>query len=870
MIADPSNILSPVNKSVQQQEEFANPFTAEGYAAGSSYDEMWDKNGRVRPHWQSYMQSLDLLGGSALAKCRQEARRIFRENGVSYNVYGDPHGHQRTWDLDPIPLIISSEDWAEIEAGLVQRAELMNLILSDLYGQRKLIQQGLLPAAMVFGHEGFLRACDQFRQPVGIQLHDYAVDLARGPDGNMWVLRDYTQSPAGIGYALENRTVMTRIMPQFFQDGHIHRISFFFRTLRAGLSSLSIRKTDQPRIVVLTPGPYSELYFEHAYLASYLGYPLVQGDDLTVREGHVWLKTLDGLQPVEVIIRRLSDRFCDPLELAEDSLLGVAGLLHAARKGNVMIVNPLGSGVLENPGLIPFLPGISQYYLGCKLKLPSAATWWCGQPAERDYVLEHLNHIVVKTIYRSYDSQSFFGALASREQLDDMRRRILARPHLYVGQEQVGFSTAPCLIKGKVEPRHTAIRTFVTSHEGRFHVMKGGLTRAARDRGVAVPSRHFDNISKDTWIMATRPERHVSLWLQPSSDDMAIERSGMLASRAAENLYWTGRYAERLEGTARIIRTVIMQMNRAEETGNETHQLHIHQLQQALTAATETFPGFIRETPLSPEATAIELRSVMVDENRMGSIASLLGLLTTSAYMVRDRWSIDNWRVLDGTKNHWRNVQSNPHTHIISAEYELDELITSLAAFMGLNMESMTREPGWLMLDSGRRIERGLWLIRMMKSLLIPTRDELLEHLILESFLSTHESLITHRRRYRSYLQMQTVLDVLLIDETNPRSLAYQLERLQRDLARLPRPRIGMKLSTEEKLVLEATTHLRLTDLQSLTKTTPDVGYSKLLEVITFIESRLMAVSEALNHFYFSHAQGARQLMPTRRKAESL
>lgn len=844
-----------------------NPLASAAYPAGSSYDEMWDANGLVRPHWQQFMKAMDSLGGQTMEKCRHEAKRIFRENGVSYNVYGDPHGHQRTWELDPIPLIISSEDWAGIEAGLIQRAELMNLILSDVYGQRKLIQHGLLPAELVLGHEGFLRACDQFRQPAGMQLNDFAVDLARGPDGRMWVLRDYTQSPAGIGYALENRTVMTRILPQFFQDGHIHRLSFFFRALRGGLAALPTRRKEHPRIVVLTPGPYNELYFEHAYLASYLGYPLVQGDDLTVRDGNVWLKTLDGLQPVEVIIRRMSDRFCDPLELAEDSLLGVAGLLQAARLGNVVIVNPLGSGVLENPGLIPFLPGIAKYYLGSELKLPSAATWWCGQPKEREHVLNHLDRIVIKTIHRNYQTQSVFGAMLSREQRDTLRGKILARPHLYVGQEQVSYSTTPCLIKGHVEPRHAAIRTFVTAHEGHYHVMKGGLARAAHEQGISAPSRHFDSISKDTWIMAAKPERHVSLWLQPANDELAIERSGILASRAAENLYWTGRYAERVEGTARILRTLIMQMNRAEESGNESHQQHIHLLQQSLTSVTETFPGFVGETPLNETEAYNELRSVMIDEKRIGSISNLLGQLTTAAYMVRDRWSIDNWRVLDGMKNHWRHVQSNPHSPILSAEYELDELITSLAAFTGLNMESMTREPGWLMLDSGRRIERGLWLIRMMKSLLVPEYDELLEHMILESFLSTHESLITHRRRYRSYLQMQTALDVLLIDESNPRSLAYQLERLQRNLSRLPRPRLNMKLSAEEKLALEATTQIKLVDAPALARATPGEGYTKLADLITFIEERLMSVSETLNHFYFSHSQGARQLMPTRRKS---
>ncbi len=839
------------------------------YTAGGTYDEMRDANGQIRPHWRHFIDSMDTLGGHTLEKIRQDARRIFRENGVSYHVHGDPHGRQHGWELDPVPLIISAEDWATIEAGLRQRAELMNLILNDLYGPRKLIQQGLLPAELIYGHAGFMRSCDRFREPSGMQLIDLAVDLARGPDGRMWVLRDYTQSPAGIGYALENRTVMSRILPQFFQDGQIHRMSFFFRTLRASLNNLTARRKDQPRIVVLTPGPYNELYFEHAYLASYLGYPLVQGDDLTVRENRVWLKTLDGLQPVDVIIRRLNDRFCDPLELAEDSLLGVAGLLQAARQGEVVIVNPLGSGVLENPGLIPFLPSISRYYLGSDLKLPAAATWWCGQPKERQHVLDNLDRFVIKPTYRTYKEQSIFGAMLTRSRREELRQTILARPHLYVGQEEVSFSTTPCLVKGHLEPRHASLRTFVTAHEGGYHVMRGGLTRAARERGGAAPSRHFDNVSKDTWIIASRPERHISLWLQPASEEMEIERSGILASRAAENLYWTGRYAERTEGTARLLRTVLARMNLAEDASDAAHRLHVQLLQQALTAITETHPGFLGDTPLSREQAEAELRSIMIDDQRPGSLAALLNNLTQSAYMVRDRWSLDNWRLLDRVKNHWRSVQSHPNGPLLSAGYELDELITAMAAFMGLNMESMTREPGWLMLDAGRRIERGLWLLRSMKSLLISAREEALEHLVLESFLSTHESLITHRRRYRSFLQLRTTLEVLLTDESNPRALAYQVDMLQKNLARLPRPRLSKKLSNEEKLVMEAVTQIKLADAAILARPDAEYRHERLMEILLFVEDRLMQISETLNHTYFTHAQGARQLTPIRRKSEN-
>jgi uncharacterized alpha-E superfamily protein len=455
--------------------------------------------------------------------------------------------------------------------------------------------------------------------------------------------------------------------------------------------------------------------------------------------------------------------------------------------------------------------------------------------------------------------------MLSREQLADLKHKIIARPHLYVGQEQVSFSTTPCLIDGRLEPRHGVIRTFVTTHEGQYQVMKGGLARAARHRGIALPSRHFDNISKDIWVMANRPERHISLWLQPSSDELAMERSGILSSRAAENLYWTGRYAERVEGAARLLRTVILQMNRVEEAGNELHRLHVHLLQRSLTMVTETFPGFCGDKELSGQEILAELHSVMTDPKRMGSIADLLESLMSAAYMVRDRWSLDNWRVLDGVKTHWRQVQAQSHGPLVSAECELDELVTSLAAFIGLNIESMTREPGWLMLDSGRRIERALWLIRSIKSLLLGDPGDLLDHLILESFLSTHESLITHRRRYRSFLQRQSVLEVLLLDEGNPRALAYQIDRLQNNLSRLPRSRRGNKMGIEEKLALEVSTQLKLADAQILARATPGEGHKRLADLIALIENRLMTLSEALNHTYFSHAAGARQLTPTRR-----
>jgi uncharacterized circularly permuted ATP-grasp superfamily protein len=417
------------------------------------YDEMLDSHGQVRSHWLALMQEMEKLGSAEMELRRKQALKLLRENGVTYNVYGDADGSSRPWQLDPVPLIISGEEWRDIESGLLQRAELLNMILADLYGPRELTKRNLLPHELIYNHGGFLRACDQVKLPGHHQLIMFAADLARGPDQKMWVISDRTQAPSGAGYALENRIAVSRVLPSIFRQSQAYRLANFFKSMHAGLTAIAPPHAESPRIVLLTPGPFNETYFEHAYLASFLGYPLVQGEDLTVRDGYVWLKSLTGLQRVDVIIRRVDDTYCDPLELREDSRLGIPGLLEAARRGNVAIANPLGSGILENPGIQPFLPGIAQHYLGETLKLQSAATWWCGQPLEMDYVLANLDRLVIKPIYRTPEFMPVLGHLLSQSQLAELRDRIRANPAFYVGQEHVSFSTAPCITPQGFEPR---------------------------------------------------------------------------------------------------------------------------------------------------------------------------------------------------------------------------------------------------------------------------------------------------------------------------------------------------------------------------------------------------------------------------------
>jgi len=424
------------------------------------YDEMMSHDRVIRPHWNCLIQYLQNLGCDRLKLNSHEACRILRENGITYNIYGDSSDLNRLWKLDPIPMLFGKEEWTNLETALIQRAELLNRILDDIYGTMEIVKRRLLPVELIYGHGGFLRPCSGIKLRGKHQLFIYAVDLIRAADGQMIVIEDRTQAPSGVGYALENRTVVKRIFPDLFRAYKVHHLSLFFHSLRAGLHEVSPHKKDNPRIVVMTPGPRNETYFEHAYLASYLGYPLVQGNDLTVRDGRVWLKSIEGLQPVDIILRRVDDIFCDPLELRGDSVLGVAGLTEASRRGNVAVVNPMGSGVIENPGLLPFLPKLAKHFLGQDLLLPSIKTWWCGSAKDLSYVLNHMDSLVIKPVFRQCGDTIAFCSCLSKQELNSWRDVIKARPYSYVAQEEVMFSTAPCLTDCRVEPRHTCFVSF--------------------------------------------------------------------------------------------------------------------------------------------------------------------------------------------------------------------------------------------------------------------------------------------------------------------------------------------------------------------------------------------------------------------------
>ena len=815
-----------------------------GYASSpEAFDEMAAAPGEPRGHWRRFLTSLERLGHEELTLRWENARRMIREHGVTYNVYGDPQGADRPWVLDMVPLLIPPAEWKRIAEGLTQRARLFNLILADLYGPQRLLHAGLLPPALVLANPNFLRPCHGVKAPREIYLHLHAADLARSPDGQWWVLSDRTQAPSGAGYALENRIVLSRILPEEFRDCQVERLASFFRAERDTLRSLAPQHRDNPHVVLLTPGPYNETYFEHAYLARYLGFTLVEGGDLTVRDRRVFIKTLEGLQPVDVILRRVDDSFCDPLELRGDSFLGVAGLVEAARAGHVTIANALGSGLLESPAFLAFLPGLCRELLGEELKLPSVATWWCGQERERQYVIDHLNEIVVKSAFGAAGRDPFFGATMTREGRAELVAAIRARPHEFVGQEQVGLSTAPIWLNNSFQPRPVVLRTYITASGDGYEVMPGGLARVSTAAEDPVVSMQSGGGSKDTWVLSDEPVRMVSL-LSPSGHPVRSGRhAAELPSRVADNLFWLGRYAERLEDTLRILRCVFIRL--ADEAGADGSP-ELRALAQMLVSM-EMLPKRFSEGFALKDLEG-ELLFLIYKKDRVGSARELLDRVRGLASMVRDRFSADTWWILNKLQI---DARSRPRRlPLADALGLLNTLIVDLGAFSGMEMENMTRGHGWRFLDFGRRLERGSHVVKLLRASL---GSEIKTASVLEPVLEMADSLMTYRRRYYAGAELPSVLELLFLDEGNPRALAFQVGALEGHAAHLPREGAAPLAFDEQQRLAALLARLRNADLAALTQTREADLPGPLESLLSDVLEEMGTVSDQLTHHYFTH-----------------
>jgi uncharacterized circularly permuted ATP-grasp superfamily protein/uncharacterized alpha-E superfamily protein len=824
----------------------------------SRYDEML--GGRVpRSHWRAFLAHLATLSPETLLRRSEFVSDAIASDGVTYNVYADPKGVSRPWELDLLPFILPADEWRQIEAAVAQRARLLDAVLRDLYGPQTLLAEGLIPPALVFGQRSFLWPASGLVPPEGTMMHVFAVDLARSRDGGWWILADRTRGPSGAGYALQNRMTLSRAFPDAFRELQVEQLAPFFRALQDSLyRSAPIASdasggggADQPLVVLLTPGPYNETYFEHSFLARYLGFPLVEGQDLIVRGDHVYLKTLRGLRRVHAILRRLDDDYCDPVELRADSALGVPGLLHVIRMGNVMLANALGSALLETAAFNGFYPAVSRRLFGEELQLPSIATWWCGEAPALQYVVERLDELVIKPAYPSMRMEPVFGHTLDRAGRAALVERLSAQPHAYVAQEWVRLSQSPTWGReGQgtmgLLPRATSLRVFAVATPNGYTVMPGGLTRVAPQDGDVV-SMQWGGSSKDTWMLADRPVARIPLYKPRLGVEDVTKSVVDIASRVGENLFWMGRYAERCEGLARLLRAGLVRMaGAAPDEGPALESL------MAVTVRLKVFSTREADGKTVPPAAPPNLVQAVVDPQVPGGLAANVRRLHAAANQVRERMSTDNWHVFHRLLQRFPGAQAS----IGAALESLDETMMTCVSLAGFAMDDMTQDESWQFLLLGRRLERLAHLAGVVRHVLRLPPEERAS--ALEWLLEAANSIVTFRARYRREPELLPVVHLTVCDETNPHAVAFQVNELAVMLERTAEA-LGQSVPrvASNELLLPIARAIRSVSLvgldqesgPALEKACADLG-----ELLSRAERTAFALSDELQRRFFTHA----------------
>ncbi|MFT4192304.1 MAG: circularly permuted type 2 ATP-grasp protein [Comamonas sp.] len=735
--------------------------------------------------WQDFFTHLGTEGLGELDRKAQVQRRKIRDSGVTYNVYAESsEAGSRPWSLELFPLIVTPSSWAQIELGVRQRARLLNRIMADVYGPQQLTRSGMLPAALIQGHPDYLRPLHGTQPPGGNWLHVLAFDLARGPDGQWWVVSQRTQAPSGLGYLMENRLTTSALFPEAFRDMHVQRLAGTYRALLDNIRRLSPAGGDA-HIALLTPGPYNETYFEQAYLARYLGLTLVEGHDLTVRGDQLFLKTLQGLKPVHGLIKRVDDNFVDPLELRADSTLGVPGLLQVVRAGNVVMANMPGSGFLESSALLGFMPALSEQLLGQTLVLPALHTWWCGERAVLDEALQQLSTGAIKSTYPGHNGvhTAVLGRSLSQSQRDEWAGRILRRSEDYTIQDYLPLSQMPTWDSGRIVPRSLMLRVFAVADgqdaDGQPHwrVLPGGMVRLA-PQGTEIASMQKGGSSADAWIITDGRVDQTTLLRTEPIERRHEKHRRLVTSRAAENLFWLGRYTERVENTTGLARLALHQLNSDDELTPA--------LCDWLTAMCVRHGLVLPDVPDAASAPRVFERSLiagLADGRHLTGIGHNLGALKRAGFAVRERLATEYWNLIVRTEARFARHaldQAGPARPVFSVAEALDllqETSEAVVAMTGAQIDRMVRDEGWRLLSVGRQLERLNFHAQALETALeLGTLDD---DVGFSAVLTLFDSIISFNARYQHRRDLAALLDLLVVDRDNPRSLSWVADTLR-------------------------------------------------------------------------------------------
>ncbi len=811
--------------------------------------------------WSQFFANSESDGAGDLNQRSVRLARQIRDNGVTYNVYADEDGPQRPWSLDLFPLIISAQSWQQIESGVLQRVRLLDRVMADVYGPQDLLDNGLLPPALVHAHPGYLRAMHGVKPVGGSHLHIAAFDLARGPDGNWWVVSQRTQAPSGLGYLLENRLAVSRLFPQAFESLQVQRLAGTYRALMDSMKSLS-PAGPEAHIALLTPGPYNETYFEHAYLARYLGLTLVEGNDLIVRDQRLFLKTLRGLVPVDVVLKRLDDQFLDPLELRSDSTLGVPGLLQVIRAGNVLVANAPGSAFLESPALLGFLPALSKHLLGEELQMPALPTWWCGERSAMEEVLPHLAEHTIKPTYPGSANHGNFdsvqGHTLSPREVDEWANRIVSQSEDHTVQAYLPLSQMPTWQASDghpgVVPRSVMLRVFAVSDGMQsWRVLPGGLARVAGG-SADVASMQNGGSSADVWAITAQAVDKTTLLQPPLTPSSLSQRKRLVTSRAAENLFWLGRYTERAENSVRLARLTLEALGGEDQSS----QPLLTWLGRMAIHNTLVLPGVPAPTPVAQARRVFEraLIASLGASNQATSVGYNLRAVRLAGASVRERLSQEHWSLMQRAEEAFFQSCSE---HLIDADYSSLQAMGSLkiasdhlAAITGLQTDRMTRDDGWRLLSIGRHIER----LGFLSSALRNGFETTCVHYSggFEAMVALFDSTITFHAQYQQSREMAALIDLLVLDRDNPRSLAWVVQTLRGRLAKLA----GSEPDQLSLLSLSVPDPSQW-HLETLCDAGPNIGFSNLTNLLMDCGEAAYHVSEEIGAQYFTHSGEAGQ-----------